>query len=289
LILEGRFAIVTGAGEGLGAEIARRMAAAGASLMLCARSADKLEQTRDSIASTVGGEQKILSRVTDVSVVNDVSSLIEATMGAFARIDILVNNAGVYGPFGRLEDSEIQEWTRAIEINLFGLVYCCRAVLPHMRKAGRGKIINLSGGGATAPLPGLSSYAAAKAAVVRLTETLALEAQDAGIDVNAIAPGALATRLLDEVIAAGPERVGAAFHQRMIKIRAEGGTPLELGAKLCVFLASSQSDGITGRLISAAWDRWDRWPEHLEELQGSDVYTLRRIAGRDRGMSWGDV
>jgi NADP-dependent 3-hydroxy acid dehydrogenase YdfG len=143
LILEGRFAIVTGASEGLGAEIARQFAAAGASLMLCARSADKLEQTRDNIARTIGSKQTVLARCTDISDTDDVSALIKTTITAFPRIDVLVNNAGVYGPFGRLEEADIQEWTRAIEINLFGLVYCCRAVLPHMRKAGRGKIINL--------------------------------------------------------------------------------------------------------------------------------------------------
>ena len=158
-----------------------------------------------------------------------------------------------------------------------------------MRRAGYGKIINLSGGGATAPLPYLSSYAAAKAAVVRLTETIARETAEAKIDINAVAPGALATRLLDAVTDAGPERVGSDFHHRMLKVREDGGTPLAVGARLCVFLASAISDGITGKLISAPWDRWQDWPAHLEELRESDAYTLRRITGRDRGMPWGDV
>jgi hypothetical protein len=120
-------------------------------------------------------------------------------------------------------------------------------------------------------------------------ETLALEAADAGIDVNAVAPGALATRLLRQAIEAGPEHVGAALHRRMLRIRDGGGTPLSVGARLCVFLASAASDGITGKLISAPWDRWQDWPQHLEELRGSDVYTLRRITGRERGMPWGDA
>ena len=119
-------------------------------------------------------------------------------------LDILVNNAGVYGPMGPIEENDWEAWVRAIQINLFGTVLMSRAVIPIFRGQNYGKIINLSGGGATAPLPRMSSYAASKAAVVRLTETLAEELRDAHVDVNAIAPGALNTRLLDEVLAAGP-------------------------------------------------------------------------------------
>ena len=123
---------------------------------------------------------------------------------------------------------------------------------------------------------------------MRFAESLALELKDFGIDVNAVAPGALNTRMLDEVIAAGPERVGKAFHQRSLEQREKGGVPLMKGAQLAVFLASDAARGITGRLISAVWDRYEDWPKHLDELGESDAYTLRRIAGRDRGFDWGD-
>jgi 3-oxoacyl-[acyl-carrier protein] reductase len=288
-MLQGRYALITGASLGFGAEIARHFLAAGASMMLCARGPDNLEAIRAELSPMLQPGQQLLTEVTDVAVPGNVAALFRTTLAAFPRLDILVNNAGVYGPMGRLEEIDIGDWVRAIGINLFGTVHCCHAALPIMRRAGYGKIINLSGGGATAPLPHLSSYAAAKAAVVRLTETLALEAAAANIDINAVAPGALATRLLDDVTNAGPERVGADFHQRMLKLRDEGGTPLEVGARLCVFLASANSDGITGKLISAPWDRWQDWPAHKEALSRSDVYTLRRITGRERGMPWGDV
>ena len=127
-----------------------------------------------------------------------------------------------------------------MRVNLFGSVLCCRAVLPHFRANGYGKIIQLSGGGATSPLPRLSAYAASKAAVVRFAETLAEELRGTGIDVNAIAPGALNTRLLDEVLEAGPERVGDSFYERAVEQRSSGGTPLELAARLAVFLASAR-------------------------------------------------
>jgi 3-oxoacyl-[acyl-carrier protein] reductase len=119
-----------------------------------------------------------------------------------------------------------------------------------------------------------------------MTDTLAEELKDANVDVNAIAPGALNTRLLDEVIEAGPDKVGKAFYERSLKQQKEGGAPLEKGAKLAVFLASKQSDGITGRLISALWDDWSNLPSKREQLAKSDIYTLRRIVPEDRGMKW---
>jgi len=145
----------------------------------------------------------------------------------------------------------------------------------------------ISGGGATKPLPFLSAYAASKAAVVRFGETLAGELSESGIDVNSIAPGALNTRLLDEVLAAGPEKVGHSFYEAALRQQESGGTPLERGADLCVFLGSSESDGITGKLISAVWDPWPHLAAHREDLQKTDVYTLRRIVPGERGLSWG--
>ena len=159
-------------------------------------------------------------------------------------------------------------------------------MLPHLRRQNYGKIINLSGGGATAPLPRISAYAASKAAVVRLTETLAHELRGAGVDVNAIAPGPLNTRLLDEVLAAGPAKVGKDFYERSLKQHEQGGAPLEKGAALAAWLASADSDGISGRLFSAVWDDWPRLAERREQLAPSDIYTLRRITPEDRGVQW---
>jgi 3-oxoacyl-[acyl-carrier protein] reductase len=189
---------------------------------------------------------------------------------------------------GNIEDVDMDEWIDAIRINLFGVIYACRAAMPMFRAQRYGKIINISGGGAANPMPAITAYAASKAAVVRFTESLALEARGDRIDVNAIAPGALVTRMMGQLLAAGPEKVGQQFFDRMSKIAGEGGTPLEIGASLCVFLGSAESNGITGKLIAAQWDRWEDWPQHLDELNSSDVYTLRRITGRDRNKEWGD-
>jgi len=278
--LTGRAAIVTGASQGLGLAIARAFADAGASVAICARDRKAL----DAAAQQIGAER---ADVADVSKEDDVNRVVQGAIEAFGRVDILVNNAGIYGPLGPIESIDWAEWVRAVEINLFGSVLFCRALVPHFKSNGYGKIIQLSGGGATNPLPRISSYAASKAAIVRFVETLAEEVRGDRIDVNAIAPGALNTRLLDEVLAAGPEAVGESFYERSMKQKETGGAGLDRGAELAVFLASAASDGITGKLISAVWDPWRDFPQHGDALNKTDIYTLRRIVPKDRGFDWG--
>jgi len=282
--LTGRSAIVTGASQGLGRVIASRFVEAGASVLLTARNRAVLEEARAEVAGHVLREGQVVEAlVADVSDPAGCAAAVERALSALPGLTALVNNAGVYGPMGLIEDVDWEAWVEAVRINLFGTVLMSRAVIPHFRKQGYGKIVNLSGGGATAPLPRISAYAASKAAVVRLTETFAEELKDAHVDVNAIAPGALNTRLLDEVLAAGPDRVGRTFYERSLKQRDEGGAPLEKGADLTAFLVSAASDGITGRLLSAVWDDWASLSDRRDALEGSDVYTLRRIVPEDRG------
>ncbi len=256
-------------------------------MLICARSADLLAEAHETLSASAAPDQVIVSESADVSKPEDVERIAEAAIQRFGQVHILVNNAGVYGPKGAIEDVDWDEWTTAIAINLFGSVLLCRALLPHFKQHRYGKIVQISGGGATSPLPFLSAYAASKAAVVRFAETLAGEVRADGIDVNAVAPGALNTRLLDEVLSAGPEKVGQAFYERALRQKEKGGTPLDVGAALAVYLASAESDGITGKLISAVWDPWETLADHRDDLQG-DVYTLRRIIPKERGMTWGD-
>jgi NAD(P)-dependent dehydrogenase (short-subunit alcohol dehydrogenase family) len=284
--LEGLNALITGSSQGLGKAIGEHFVRAGASVVLCARDGRLLDATRAELAKLAGPKQRVLARPCDVSDETQVNALVAFAVRELGGLHVLVANAGIYGPMGPTESVDLQEWRRAIEINLFGVLLPCRAVIPHFKQAGRGKIVVISGGGATNPLPNISSYAASKAAVVRLMETLAEELRSFRVDVNAIAPGALATRLVDEVLAAGPEKVGAAFYQKNKKWKAEGATPLDLGARLAVYLASAESDGITGKLISAQWDPWATLHEHREELAKSDIYCLRRIVPEDRGKKW---
>jgi NAD(P)-dependent dehydrogenase (short-subunit alcohol dehydrogenase family) len=284
--LEGRAAIITGASQGLGLALSGAYVAAGANVLMCARDGALLEQARKEVAQSAKPGQKVEAQVADVSQQAHVRRLVDLALKIFPRLHILVNNAGIYGPKGLIEDVNWDEWVRAIEINLLGSVLMCRAVLPHFKAQQYGKIVQLSGGGATNPLPRISAYAASKAAVVRFAETLADEVRDDHIDVNAIAPGALNTRLLEEVLAAGPEKVGQGFYERAVEQKAQGGSPLERGSHLAVFLGSAASDGITGKLLSALWDPWERLTDYLQELRKTDVYTLRRIVPKDRSLKW---
>ena len=286
--LHGRGILITGGSQGFGKAVAEACIDAGADVFICARGAAELEETCRGLRQRASSSQRVASLAADVSDPDAVGELIAAACTHLPRFAGLVNNAGVYGPKGRLEDTPWRDWARAIEINLFGTALPCQAAIPVFRRAGYGKIVNLSGGGATAPLPNLSSYAASKAAVVRLSETLAHETAGAGIDINAVAPGALNTRLLDEVLSAGAEKVGRAFYDKALQQNANGGAPLDRGAALCVYLLSAESDGISGRLISALWDPWSSLAQRAGELAKTDVYTLRRIVPRDRGLNWGE-
>lgn len=285
--LLGKRAVITGASQGLGLAIARVFLAEGARILICARNAAELEAARQELDAEHPG--KVFAERRDVSLESDLDAFAATAERLLGGVDILVCNAGVYGPKGSIDTVDWAAWVQTVQINLTGTVYCCRAFLPQLRTAARAKILIISGGGATKPLPNLSAYAASKAGIVRFAETLAEELKAEGIDVNSIAPGALNTRFLDEVLAAGPEVVGEGFYKAAIKQRDSGGTSPELGARLCVYLASPAGDGITGRLISAQWDPWERMDSFKEEMHSTDVYTLRRIVPAERGKTWEDA
>jgi len=288
LPLLNKIAIITGGSEGLGFEIAKKFILAGASITICSRNKKNLKSAEFKLKKLLNKNQKLLTIVADISKENDVKKLIKITIQKLGDCSILVNNAGIYGPKNKLEKINWKEWKKTIEINLFGSVLMCKELINHFKKKRYGKIIQLSGGGATNPLPYLSAYAASKAGIIRFSETLANEVANYNISVNAIAPGALNTRMLDEVIKAGPDKVGIDFYKRSVNQKKTGGTPLSSASDLAVFLASSQSDNITGKLISALWDKWEDWPKYADKIMNSDVYTIRRIVGKDRGFFEGD-
>lgn len=269
--LSGRLAIVTGGGRGIGEAIALRFAAEGARLALAARTAAELERVANACRD-IGAECS--THVVDVSIRAQVHELVSSV----GPVDVLVNCAGVYGPIGPLVDNDLDEWEQCLRINLLGTLYACHEVIPGMVERGRGSIINMSGGGATAPLPNFTLYAVSKAAVVRLTDTLAAELKGTGVRVNAIAPGAIDTKLQDQVLAAA-ERAGEVFHRmRSMRDSGKGATPVDVPARLAVLLASDASECLTGRLISAPHDPWETWDANrIQQIAASDWFTLRRL------------
>jgi NAD(P)-dependent dehydrogenase (short-subunit alcohol dehydrogenase family) len=285
--LSGRSALITGGTQGLGLEIARAYLRAGAAgVCICGRDATTLKHAVAELRALAGRDQRVLGEAADVSLPVDVERVVETAAAGLEELTILVANAGVYGPIGPVHTVEWPDWVRAVEINLLGSVLAARAMVPHFLARGYGKIVQLSGGGATKPMSGLSAYAASKAAVVRFAETLAGELRENRVDVNALAPGPLNTRMLDELLAGGPGQVGEGIYERALAQRRDGGASPARAAELAVFLGSAASDGITGKLLSAVWDPWPELPLHLEDLE-SDVYTLRRIVPDERDLSWG--
>ena len=286
-MLSGRVALVTGASRGLGREVAQAFVRAGANVALVARPSPAFDATLVALgAQRVQSAQRLHAIPTDLSRHEGCPAVAEAAHRALGSVDILVNNAGITGPIGALEQTHLEEWLRTIEVNLLAPIALMSAVVPHMRARGWGKIINLSGGGATGPRPNFMAYAASKAALVRATETLAEEVKGQGIDVNAVAPGIMNTRMLDDMVAAGQVRAGQREYQLAIEQQARGGSPPTRAVGLVLWLASPASNGITGRLISAVWDPWEHLASRREELAGTDIYTLRRIVPEDRGKDW---
>jgi len=275
MLLKNKIAIITGAGGGIGSTIAETFAREGCSLILI----DRAKETLDRVSKELEKYNcESLLETCDVCSKREVDNTVDVAFKKFSKIDILVNTAGIQGPIGLFANNDINKWIETINVNLNGTVLFIKAVLPIMIKQGWGKIINFSGGGAFNPRPNFSAYATSKAAVVRLTETLAEELKEYNIQVNAISPGAVNTRMLAEVLEAGPEVAGAEFYEKAKKQKEEGGDPPQLAADLILFLCSEKSYNLTGKIISAKWDNWREWDkEKIKKIMASDLYTLRRI------------
>jgi NAD(P)-dependent dehydrogenase (short-subunit alcohol dehydrogenase family) len=283
--LHGRNTIITGGSQGLGRHLVEAFLAEGANVVFCARTAAVIASTQAELSTRLQPGQRLEGLVCDVADPTAVAALFSdcATRGPLHAV---VNNAAIHGPIGPTEQIDVAAWNQAWQVNVTGTLLVCQHAIRAMKPQGGGKIINLSGGGAATPRPNFAAYAATKAAVVRLTETLAEEVRADHIDVNAVAPGALRTRLAQEVLDAGPQKAGPEYTTAKEQWDADTFADPKRAAALCVFLASPASDGITGKLLSALWDPWETLPQRRAELQG-DLYTLRRIIPKDRGLDFG--
>ena len=285
--LAGRHILLTGASRGLGESIARAMWQLGAHLFLVARSERSLSHLKDELIRESKGGQTIEVFPVDLADCKAPEAILARAQKSWKRLDVLINNAAIQGPIGKLWENPWDEWKMTIDINLLAPVALCRAVLPWMMEFKKGKIVNLSGGGATAPRPSFSAYGTAKAALVRFSETLAQELHDQNIQVNCVAPGAMKTKMTETIKEAGPAKAGPREYKAALDSLSREESPPLRAVELCCFLASPASDFMSGRLISAVWDPWEKLPVYQKELQESDIYTLRRIVPRDRGKNWG--
>ena len=279
---------ISGGTSGLGLGVAEHFVASGHPVIFCGRHEETVNNIENHLKNISTGNQLILGFKSDVADSESVAKVFDELKDRGINVTVLICNAGVIGPIDKFLQTELHEWQKAFDINLYGTINLIAEALPWMIKQKRGKVIHISGGGATSPLFGMSSYAASKAAAVRFIETLALEYIDSGVTFNSIAPGMLKTQLLDQMLQAGPGRIGGKLFARSSAKAGSSTDTTEQAIRLIDFLVSDASLGITGKLISAEWDNWTEWPNHLDELSTSDLYTLRRITGRDRDKNWGD-
>jgi NAD(P)-dependent dehydrogenase (short-subunit alcohol dehydrogenase family) len=231
--LEGKVAIVTGGGRGIGRAVALALAQDGAAVVLAARTGAEIEAVAGEVRSAGGRALPVRCDVTDEEAV---SALVAQSLEAYQRIDILVNNAGFALPGRPVLETPLADWERILRINLTGPFLCAKAVLPAMIRQGGGKIINVASIGGRMAFVGIAAYGAAKAGLIHFTASLAAEVKQYGIDVNAVCPSGTDTRMLHETG------------------RAKGRTNLirpEEIASLIRFLASPESSAVTGTAVEA--------------------------------------
>ena len=272
--LKDQVALVTGGGRGIGRAIAQSFAAAGAVVAVTSRSAEELKETVRAIEEDGGRALAYPADVTDAVAVQATVTAIEASLGP---IDVLVNNAGSLGPLKPLLETEVNEWWRAMEVNVLGPLLCTRLVLPGMVSRRRGRIINVSSGGGAMAIPFFSSYGCGKTALIRFTECLALETKAYGIAVFSIAPGAVRTAM-SEYSLNSPE--GKKWLPWFKRIFDEGlAVPAERPAALVLQLASGRLDSLSGRFLSI-YDDLDELLKSATDLEQKNLYApkVERLA-----------
>ncbi len=241
--VSGRVVIITGAGQGLGREYAIAFAKAGAIPVIAEVNGDNARRVAGEIEAAGG---TCLAIQTDVGVPESVDAMVAKTLEAHGRIDVLINNAAIFAtlPQRKFYDIPYDEWNRVIHVNITGSYLCARAVVPAMRTAGHGRIINISSGTVPQGVPGFMHYVTSKAAIVGMTRVMARELGDDNIIVNAVMPGYTET----EVEHASMDEAGRQFIQS-IRILKRRETPDDL-IGLVIFMASPASSFITGQSIA---------------------------------------
>ena len=274
--------VITGSSSGIGQVLAEHLLRQGHSVWGLAR---RMHTIQISGLSKMDREPEFRSTQIDVTRSATLRKAAADIARQWERIDALLHCAAAQGQIGPAATLNTSQWSDTVRVILEGTFNTISAFLPLLQRCHRrGKVVCFSGGGAAGPRPNFSAYAAAKAGVVRLVETLAAEWADLPIDINAVAPGALPTAMTAEVLAAGPSRCGREEYDAARRTSTIG---LEAFGRICGlidYLLSEDSDGIAGRLISAQWDDWSKLARYKQEIMASDVFTLRRITTADRGL-----
>lgn len=267
--LQGQVALVTGGGRGIGRAIAQKLATAGARVAVLARSSGEIAETARLINQSGGCAEAFTADVTVPSDVLNAAGKIEQSLGP---VDLLINNAGEIKPFGPLWETNTDEWWRNLEVNLRGPLLCIRAVMPGMVARRRGRIINIASGAATQSTPYFSSYIAAKTALVRFTECLALEAKPYGVSLFALTPGTVRTAMSSYSLDSTEGRKWLPWFRKIFDQHMD--VPVDRPASLALELASGKADALSGRLISI-FDDLESLIAHAPEIEQRNLYALK--------------
>ena len=267
--------IITGANQGIGLKIAKHFYLKGSNLILCSRNKKKLLSVKKKLVTKF--KNKLLLEQLDISKKKQVDKFYKKILNKKIKVDILINNAAILGPKGPTETLNWNEWRKTLEVNLIGSIYMINKIVPHFKKNKYGKILQLSGGGATSSFPFFCPYSVSKTGIVRFIENISIELKDYNIFANSVAPGPVVTNMLKEVVKAGPKKVGVDYYLKTKKIIKKGGTDINKVLNLIEFLAHKNSDMITGKLLSAVWDNLEMFSKNKKRLNNSDFGTLRRI------------
>jgi NAD(P)-dependent dehydrogenase (short-subunit alcohol dehydrogenase family) len=266
--LDGQVALVTGAGRGLGRAIALALSGAGAAVAVCARSQDEVTRVAEKIADHQGRALAVQCDVCDRREVEDMVSAVETAIGP---VDLLVNNAAQSGPIGPLAATDPDEWWQALEVNVRGPLYCARAVLPGMIGRGHGRIVNISSGAGFAAFPMLSAYVVSKAALYRLSESLAAETGGHGVTVFAVNPGLVRTAMSERGLSCGEPSVEQFFKDGFAN---KYDIPADAAAALVAYLASGAADALSGRNLNV-FDDIAQMVARAAEIEEHDLYVMR--------------
>jgi len=260
--------LITGGSSGIGKYLAKNLAIEN-NVIICGKSLKKNKYNKES---------QVLEIKCDVSNERSVKNLVRSVKKTFKKIDVLINCAGIYGEIGDFNKINFDKWKKAIEVNLFGTFLVSKYFFEELKKSKIRKIINFSGGGAFNSFPHYSSYACSKAAVVRLTETIAEEKKLDRIYINCIAPGFVATKIHKQTFKSGIKKVGKKFYEETRKNFKDGGTPLIKILNCVNFLISNKSKNLSGKTISVNFDPWDKkyFKKNISKINKSSMLTMVR-------------
>jgi NAD(P)-dependent dehydrogenase (short-subunit alcohol dehydrogenase family) len=267
-MLANQVALVTGGGRGIGQAIAQALAQAGATVIVVGRSEDQLAETTALIQAAGGKATALTADVVDRQAVVKVVEQIEQRFGS---VDILVNNAGRHTALGPLWMTDPEEWWKDVEGNLLGTFLCMHAVLPGMIARQRGRIINISSAAGNQPRPHSTAYTTAKAAITRLTESVALSTLQHNVYLFSLHPGSVRTAMADYLV---NSEQGQKWVPDFRRIYDETEIPAERAGQLTVLLASGKADKLTGRFLNV-YDNIEKLLEEAEDIRRQDLYTLR--------------